>query len=509
MLAAGFGAIALSAVAVPALAANDDINGSKVALDSGPFYDGDDVEYTIQTDNVSAAVQPNVTMLDTPDPGLVYVPGSTLAVVYNHTFDTVAQDPLDPSGPGSVHSEYNLGSGWSTNWVEAHDDGDGNTGAVRFEGGVDQFAIRLSGGTVAPSSAADALQNFPAIIRNVDPAALVGLDAAELSFQTNASNLDGSDKLGVWIARNGGPYVLQTELPNPAGPGFGLVNLDSLLPATSLSIRLGISAGTYAGPVGSEYFTVDDFLLTGVHSTSKYFDNNPVGLNNLADGTPAYLILTADNVDLEPQFSFHSSIWQSHLNVWYHMTVDVTAIEGWATSLENLGYWRSTTYDSDYFSTSMEDVDVIYAPVIDWTHDAVGPFNVGEPIIVTFVFQHDPSSDGSLVCPAGLFFPTSVTFLSVTGDTNGDECIDEGEVLTVVVRLPGFPTAGTFTINPEFVAWTANAFGDDPDVDMVEPFDVTVVLAATGPANASAAGISVALIAMGVGMLILVRRRTT
>jgi hypothetical protein len=51
--------------------------------------------------------------------------------------------------------------------------------------------------------------------------------------------------------------------------------------------------------------------------------------------------------------------------------------------------------------------------------------------------------------------------------------------------------------------------GDDPDVTVNASTDVTVVLAETGPANVTAAGFSAAaMIAMGVGMLVVARRRT-
>lgn len=506
-VAAAAGTLAIAALALPAIAADGDVTGTKTNNAGGPLQDGDGVTYTVTLENPTVTAQNDIQSYDGADNGIVYVAGSTEVTVTSYATVTVASDDLPQDG-GDARTDYDFGTGWSGNWTEVNDDGDPDLGSIRRQGGVDQNALRIGGETVAPTDAADALANFPGITRAVSAAELAGIQGANLTFATSDTGLSGDDRLGVWVSVDGGPYQLAAEFADAANNSARAVNLDAYLPATDLSIRFGTSAGAYAAPT-TAYWAVDDVVITGVEETVSLYDNDPSGLNNLDDGdATSWLTTTTDGIDLPGVVTFNSEPYTSGMVITYDAVIDFDELSGWPTYLENGAFWWSSTYTTSW-TQWWSYVDIDYEPALEATVSSNGPVQAGQPIIITLVLEHSDVSDGSPVCADDFEPVAGYTAIVFTGDSGIEDCLEEGETWTFTITYPGQATAGTFAFAADFTGFSQNEDPEDGDVDVnaTGDTDVVVVLADTGTANTGLAGAAAALVALGAAALVVARRR--
>ena len=513
-------AAVLTLAAVPAFGAAGDVTGAK-SNDTGgnPVPDGGTVNYSVHLSNATGSDQNNLEVRDFMDPGLVYVPQSTVVTGEIFDYGEVAFDDLPQDGV-LARTDYDFDSGnyWWDTWSEFNDPAaDPDSGFVRRTGSpLDPYAIGI---TSSGPSQADPLAN-PAIIRTIDPAQLTDLVDATIYFETRDQNLEAADTLGVWVSTDGGAtWSVPTSYVRVDGVGNRGFSLQPYLPATSLTVRFGISAGDYTSDAtwdaGDELWTVNNISIEGLYGFHYVYDNAPGGYSDLLDGTaaPGWLVTPGDNLDLPAMITYNTVDYPSTYDITYAATVDTSATTNYTTVLENDVSWRSSTYPADTYNGAASYVTVQYAPAIDIAVTSNSPVSTGQPIVLTIVLKHGASSDGSPVCVAnsGLNFPagyTLATWNSVGGDN--DQCLEAGETWTFTRTYPPHATSGVVNFAAVVHGYSLNTTdGDDPDVTVNASTDVTVVLAETGPANVTAAGFSAAaMIAMGVGMLVVARRRT-
>jgi len=512
--AAIVGALAITALALPALAATGDVVGTKSNNAGGPLEDGESTTYTVELRNETPDDQDDIQAFDVMENGLNYVPQSTHVVLEFYQVAIVAYDNLPQDG-GATRSDYDFDTDnyWADNWTEVNDGAaDPDAGDVRRTGNpMDQNAIRLSGLAAAPG---DVLDN-PGITRTVDPAKLAGLLDAELTFETNDLGLTADDRLGVWASVNGGTsWTFLEEFLDGAADEQRVVDLSAFVSSPSLMLRFGVSWGAYASD--DELWSIDEVQIVGAYDMSYELDNIPGGsVPDLTDGTPDNLILLSDNVDIPSEFNFNGGTYTSRVAITYDAVVDTSQTDNWDDELENWVYWRSASYTDDAYNSSSSWVAVDYAPQLDLTVSSNGPLLVGQPVIITVVLEHGDGSDGSPVCATNidiLDLPVGAISGSFSGDTDTDECLDDGETWTFVITYPPFATSGAFPFAVAFEGATVNADEGEGglEVDLFAEGDttVTVTLAATGPASGSAAGLAAALMALGTAALVVARRRT-
>lgn len=514
--AAAVGVLAFTAFAMPAVAADGDVQGEKWSDATGPLHNGDVNHYTVALWNETSDDQNNVYLSDDPDPGLVYVPGSTYVTVAWYTLteyafnggagftfinDPVAWDDLPDNAPDpDLGTNYISGGGqWNGIWTEVNDDGNGDTGLVLRYSEDDNNALGFTGNGATAGGVAG-----PGIIREFDAS---NAQSLRLDFQSGGDALDAGDNLGVWYSGDGVNWTVAGVVNNSnTEDQLRQFDISGVAGDDTAFIRFGVAEGVVLA--ANEWWSVDNVIIVGVLEHLDFYDNDPSGNNNLDDGVAglgSYLINTADAIDLPAAVNFQSGTWYSTLWAEYDMEVDVDQVTPYNTSLYNTAFWWSDTYTTSWSQYPWSD-DFAWEPELVMTITSNAPVQAGQPIVVKVTVQHGPNSDGSPVALDAWDVPPGYVAEVFTGDIGNDWLLGDGEVWEWTLTYPAQDSAGAVEFDSTFYGISVN--GDQAsDVEVSEDLEITVVLADTGAADASLAGIAAALVALGAAGLVVARRR--
>ena len=138
--------------------------------------------------------------------------------------------------------------------------------------------------------------------------------------------------------------------------------------------------------------------------------------------------------------------------------------------------------------TDTHSTDIGFAPVLDITKSGPATAAVGDTVIYTFTVGHDTTSDGSPIFAVSVTDDVAGAATYVSGDTNTDGLLADGETWTFEVSYM------VLTTDPDEIVNTATATGTNRDGDPITDTDThttdvehtpTIAITKSGPATAS------------------------
>jgi uncharacterized repeat protein (TIGR01451 family) len=491
---------ALAVVALPSSAGalsdsdspgNGNFTLTKESSTDDPVQAGDTIDYTLTLDSNWDGFPTTVTITDTLGPGLIYDSGSAAATRTDPGADIVAFDNFAVGNQGSTTGpngalSFGGGSGYTGNWTATAGAGEanifrniigGSTQAMRFHGDADGANNGVLSRTVTTTNAVSGEVEYGLAIFDPPPAGITG------NFRVTVSN--GTDTLVQ------DHDVSTLPVYSSSYTNFS-IDVSSLLPAASLTVSYQVTSGVDGG---SETAPNDQVLL-------DYADVN-LETEIVTDWT-SYLSLPASASDpqvIELNAPSSSIDEDTEIVVTYSATV-ASKLEGYQTTITNSasgGLLNPTAVTVDL----THDLD--RNPVLAYTVSVNTPIHVGSNLVLTATVSHAPSSDGAAVCDFEFASDTpTYGFTYLSGDTNTDGCLDEGETWVLSQSLAGMTgTAGTFSV-------PVGAFGnfvDDQEYEGVSAFEYTVVLADSGADDQTGLLLNASgLVVLGAGLILLARR---
>jgi hypothetical protein len=473
---------------------NGNFTLTKESSTDGPVQAGETIDYTLTLDSEWDGFPTTATITDTLGPGLLYDTGSATAVRTDPGSDIVAFDNFafinrgSTTGPNAALS-FGGGSGYSGNWTATAGAGEanifrnilgGSTEAMRFHGDADGLNNGVFSRAVDATNAVSGEVEYALAIFDPPPTGIAG------NFRVTVSN--GSNS--VFVDHD----VSTLPVYSSSYSGFS-IDVSSLLPAAELTVSYQITSGVDGGTASAPN---DQVLL----------DYSDVTLETeIVTDLSAYLTVPASASDpqiIELDVPTSSITSDTEIVVSYSATV-ADRLEGYQTTITN----EAT---GGLLNPTAVTVDLSHEldrnPVLAYTVSVNTPIHVGSNLVLTATVSHAPSSDGASVCDFEFASDTpTYGFTYLSGDTNTDGCLDDGETWVLSQSLGGMTaTAGTFSL-------PVGAFGnyvDDQAYEGVSSVEYTVVLADSGPNDQTGLLLNASgLVVLGAGLMFLARRFRT